>query len=182
MSLCKQFVVALSEPGVQHRIVQSRASRACSGRVCICPLQGYTPYDLIKMFQRLDTDGDNYLTFDEFRAFLPMLRVTMPDELAQRIFETFDGDGEGSIDFEDRAWLACRIAASQDKSCPFDIQLALVLYMLAPRFIARMSAPAHIQRRRKPPSGGENKETVFFLRAVPNRYCCAVAHTDMLGQ
>lgn len=62
---------------------------------------GHTPMDLIKMFKQLDLDGNNRLTGDEFNALLPMIDVSIPDELASRIFETFDHDGEGSIDFEE---------------------------------------------------------------------------------
>jgi len=60
---------------------------------------GYTPQDLVKFFHRLDRDGNHKLTFDEFKDFLPMMHIKMSDEIAFRVFETFDDDGEGSIDF-----------------------------------------------------------------------------------
>lgn len=47
----------------------------------------------------MDQDGNHRLTFDEFKHFLPMMNINMSDDIAFRVFETFDDDGEGSIDF-----------------------------------------------------------------------------------
>jgi len=62
---------------------------------------GYTPEDLLAMFRSLDTDGNGSLSFDEFREFLPMLRIQKSSETAFRVFKTFDDDGEGSVDFRE---------------------------------------------------------------------------------
>jgi len=62
---------------------------------------GYTPRDLAEMFRRLDEDGNGQLSFEEFKALLPMMHIGMSDTVAFRVFETFDDDGAGSIDFEE---------------------------------------------------------------------------------
>lgn len=62
---------------------------------------GFTAKDLVELFEELDDDGNGQLSFEEFREFLPMMQISLTDEVTMRVFETLDGDGEGAIDFEE---------------------------------------------------------------------------------
>mmetsp|Transcript_41469 Transcript_41469/g.119560 ORF Transcript_41469/g.119560 Transcript_41469/m.119560 type:complete len:574 (-) Transcript_41469:348-2069(-) len=62
---------------------------------------GHTPRDLEKMFDAFDEDGNGQLSFDEFKALLPIMRINMPDTVAFRVFETFDDDGAGSLNLQE---------------------------------------------------------------------------------
>lgn len=37
----------------------------------------------------------------EFKEFLPIMQITLREDIAMRVFETFDDDGKGAIDFSD---------------------------------------------------------------------------------
>jgi len=61
---------------------------------------GCTAMDLVEMFNELDEDGNAQLSFEEFKEFLPMMHINMSDEVALRVFNSFDDDGDG-INFQD---------------------------------------------------------------------------------
>lgn len=62
---------------------------------------GYTKTDLAIMFASLDVDGDCCLSLDEFKKVIPMMHIEMSVDAVVQVFDTFDEDGEGTIDFQE---------------------------------------------------------------------------------
>merc|ERR1712232_599895 len=62
-------------------------------------MSGFTHDDILEMFEVLDVNGDGLIDWEEFKELLPNMRIYIPDSVAFSVFQTFDDDGEGSIDF-----------------------------------------------------------------------------------
>lgn len=62
---------------------------------------GYSEKELRHMFVLIDRDQDGTLDLEEFVAWLDVLEIKMPEHIVAQVFESFDEDDEGSIDFDE---------------------------------------------------------------------------------
>jgi hypothetical protein len=62
---------------------------------------GYSPWELKRMFELFDCTGDGSLTFEEFKAWLKVMGLTESDKFAQEVFDYFDDDAGGTVDFDE---------------------------------------------------------------------------------
>jgi len=58
---------------------------------------GYTAYDIAKLFQLADKDGDEELSLDEFRELMQHMHLGLKDERVAELFQSFDYDFSGTI-------------------------------------------------------------------------------------
>lgn len=53
------------------------------------------------MWDRGDADGSGTLSEPEIIALVASMNISMPTEAVRKIFNTFDNDGSGSLNFEE---------------------------------------------------------------------------------
>lgn len=58
---------------------------------------GYQAHDIPMLFDLFDTDGDGYLTLQEFQQMIEFLDIGMSRSRVGRLFDTFDVDGGGTV-------------------------------------------------------------------------------------
>lgn len=57
----------------------------------------YSDAELSRIFDRLDIDGDNQISFDEIKRFLNSLKTPVNDYYIEKIIKDFDQDNDGDI-------------------------------------------------------------------------------------
>lgn len=62
---------------------------------------------LLRAFKFVDLDDNGHLSFEEFRGVLERLGVQMPAERTEDLFQRFDKDGSGFIDYYEFAEAIC---------------------------------------------------------------------------
>ena len=56
---------------------------------------------IIDLFRQIDVDGDGTITKKEFRNSLPQLGLSAPKKEFDILFDSFDPDGSGKIDYKE---------------------------------------------------------------------------------
>ena len=56
---------------------------------------------VMDLFREWDENGDGTISKDEFRRAMPMLGMHAPDGATDEVFDSFDRDGGGTIDFRE---------------------------------------------------------------------------------
>ena len=56
---------------------------------------------VMDLFREWDTDGDGEVSREEFRKAMPMLGLDVPRVAVDALFDSFDKDGGGSIDYKE---------------------------------------------------------------------------------
>jgi len=59
---------------------------------------GYTAFDMPRLFQRFDVNGNGELALDEFHDMIAKMGIGMKAREATELFEVFDADGSGGVD------------------------------------------------------------------------------------
>lgn len=62
---------------------------------------GCTPSDLCALFIACDVDRDGLVTKGELKVLFEALQIPLSEEMLDKVFNTFDLDGEGTIVFEE---------------------------------------------------------------------------------
>eukprot|EP00928_Gymnodinium_smaydae_P021319 TRINITY_DN18301_c0_g2_i1.p1 TRINITY_DN18301_c0_g2~~TRINITY_DN18301_c0_g2_i1.p1 ORF type:complete len:516 (+),score=47.11 TRINITY_DN18301_c0_g2_i1:111-1658(+) len=62
---------------------------------------GYSADEFCSFFFHIDQDGDGMLSFVEFLHMLKEMDINVPDALAYQVYETFDDDLDGTLDFSE---------------------------------------------------------------------------------
>merc|ERR1740121_537756 len=62
---------------------------------------GFTVEDIYDMFMKIDADGNGGLDLQEFGFMIQLMNIDMGEGVVSQVFDIFDDEGEGAIDFRD---------------------------------------------------------------------------------
>ena len=107
---------------------------------------------VIDLFKDWDDDGNGMVNKTEFRRVLPMLGLKVERDVAEQLFESFDADGSGEIDYKElhhhlRAGANIELDAALQDGAAGEITLeaknAIALLTAGHRFARRTCTAGH---------------------------------------
>ena len=71
------------------------------------PIANFAQDEIEEMFERIDDDGDRYISFEEFSRLMLEIDHARPESALRVSFDTIDANHDGRVNFDEfRAW--CR--------------------------------------------------------------------------